>query len=275
MLVGITGPSGSGKNTALAYFERLQFERLDVSVSTDAIVSRWKENFVVIIPGTPEFELRKRPWFVHLNLDAPEEIRRSRGGLTKEGSKELKERLFNAKHAHITLINAFETTAELYEALDSLNVCDQERVRPSWDRYFMTIADLAAQRSNCMKRRVGCVLVHDHRIVATGYNGTPRGIRNCNDGGCARCNSASKGGSLLSTCLCLHAEENALLEIGRLRVANSILYCNTCPCLTCSIKIVQTGVCEVVYSQDYSMDQESARVLESGGVKLRKYRLGL
>lgn len=273
MLIGITGPSSSGKKTALKYFENLHFERLDARVGIDTVVSRWRENFVMIISGTPNSELRKRPWFLHLNIDAPEVIRCSRGKVMNEGPIELTDRLLNAKHAHITLVNAFKTTEEFHEALNQLNVTDEERIRPSWDRYFMTIADLAAQRSNCMKRRVGCVLVHDRRIVATGYNGTPRGIQNCNEGGCARCNSASKGGSLLSTCLCLHAEENAILEIGRLRVSNSILYCNTCPCLTCSIKIVQTGICEVVYSQDYSMDQESARVLESGGVKLRKYRI--
>lgn len=119
----------------------------------------------------------------------------------------------------------------------------------------MTLSSLAARRSNCMKRRVGCVLVRSKRVISTGYNGTPRGLENCNEGGCARCNSAADGGVGLNTCLCIHAEENALLEAGRERVGGgAILYCDTCPCLTCAIKIVQVGVVEVVYAEGYSMD---------------------
>lgn len=88
----------------------------------------------------------------------------------------------------------------------------------------MRLASLASLRSNCMKRRVGCVLVRERRVVATGYNGTPRGVRNCNEGGCGRCNGEGDGlgqgggevrqgmGVGLEECLCLHAEENALLE---------------------------------------------------------------
>lgn len=121
----------------------------------------------------------------------------------------------------------------------------------------MQLCSLAARRSNCMKRRVGCVLVREKRVISTGYNGTPRGLVNCNEGGCGRCNNAGGGGHGLDTCLCLHAEENALLEAGRERVGGgAILYCDTCPCLTCSIKIVQMGVVEVVYGAGYSMDTE-------------------
>jgi len=123
-----------------------------------------------------------------------------------------------------------------------------------------------------MKRRVGCVLTLNSRILSTGYNGTPRGLTNCNQGGCPRCNAASSGGSALSTCLCLHAEENALLEAGRERIREgAVLYCDTCPCLTCSVKIAQVGVKEVVYSQGYNMDEASRRVLKEAGVMLRQY----
>lgn len=78
----------------------------------------------------------------------------------------------------------------------------------------------------------------------------------------------------MSNCLCLHAEENALLEAGRERVGgDAVLYCNTCPCLLCSVKIVQCGVREVVYNQSYSMDEASAKVLREGGVVLRQFVL--
>jgi dCMP deaminase len=87
-----------------------------------------------------------------------------------------------------------------------------------------------------------------------------------------RCNNAAKGGASLSTCLCLHAEENALLEAGRDRIGeNAILYCNTCPCLTCSVKITQVGISEVVYNQGYLVDTQTAKIFAEGGVRLRQF----
>ncbi|KAK8056870.1 Deoxycytidylate deaminase [Apiospora rasikravindrae] len=175
--------------------------------------------------------------------------------------------------ATVRLLNTSSSLAHLYATLGKLDLTNPERLRPSWDNYFMSLASLAAQRSNCMKRAVGCVLVgRERRVISTGYNGTPRGIRNCGEGGCARCNAGMGSGAALATCLCLHAEENALLEAGRERIRDgSVLYCNTCPCLTCSIKIVQVGISEVVYSQGYSMDGETAEVFRSAGVKLRQF----
>jgi dCMP deaminase len=175
-------------------------------------------------------------------------------------------------HAHLSILNAHASTATYYQCLQTLDLPSPTRLRPTWDAYFMTLASLASHRSNCMKRRVGCVLVHNCRIISTGYNGTPRGLVNCNEGGCGRCNVASSGGSSLSTCLCLHAEENALLEAGRERIREgAVLYCDTCPCLTCSVKIAQVGVKEVVYSQTYNMDDASRRVLHEAGVELRQF----
>lgn len=161
----------------------------------------------------------------------------------------------------------------------------RKSIRPCWDTYFTSLANLASLRSNCMKRRVGAVLVtNDKRVLSTGYNGTPRGMINCNEGGCARCNGqnyfpnqltstnhVASCGVNLEECLCLHAEENALLEAGRDRISNSTLYCNTCPCLRCSIKIVQCGVREVIYSQPYSMDQQAQRIFLEAGIKLRQF----
>lgn len=177
--------------------------------------------------------------------------------------------------AAIRLLNTSADLAHLYATLGKLDLTDPDRLRPSWDSYFMQLASLAAQRCNCMKRAVGCVLVDGARrsVISTGYNGTPRHLRNCGDGGCPRCNSGdSASGVGLGTCLCLHAEENALLEAGRERIRqDSVLYCNTCPCLTCSIKIVQVGIGEVVYNQGYSMDTETAEVFRAAGVRLRQF----
>ena len=175
--------------------------------------------------------------------------------------------------ATVRLLNTSNSLAHLYATLGTLDLLNPDRLRPSWDSYFMALASLAAQRSNCMKRRVGCVVVRDKRVVSTGYNGTPRGLRNCGEGGCGRCNEGQGSGHGLATCLCIHAEENALLEAGRerLRDGAAVLYCDTCPCLTCSIKIVQVGVSEVVYGQGYSMDGDTAAVFREAGVKLRQF----
>lgn len=174
--------------------------------------------------------------------------------------------------AALHIINSYLSLDDFHKHLGDLDIVNPDRIRPSWDAYFMQLASLASLRSNCMKRRVGCVLVRNKRVISTGYNGTPRGLRNCNEGGCARCNMASAGGVALGTCLCLHAEENALLESGRERVGDqATLYCNTCPCLTCSVKITQIGVKEVVYNQAYSMDQQSAKIMEEAGVLLRQF----
>lgn len=168
-----------------------------------------------------------------------------------------------ASRAQVKLLNSTSSIPKLWAALDALNLPDESRIRPTWDQYFMTLASLAARRSNCMRRQVGCVLVRNKRVMATGYNGTPRNVSNCNEGGCPRCNGGGIGGADLSTCLCIHAEENALLEAGRERIGDGgVLYCNTCPCLTCTIKIVQVGITEVVYSQSYYMDAEAAKIFK-------------
>lgn len=175
--------------------------------------------------------------------------------------------------APVRLLNTSTSLAHLYVNLGKLDLLSTERLRPGWDNYFMTLASLAARRSNCMKRRVGCVVVsHNRRVISTGYNGTPRGIRNCGEGGCPRCNQGLGSGHGLATCLCIHAEENALLEAGRDRLREgAVLYCDTCPCLTCSIKIAQVGISEVVYAQGYSMDTDTAAVFREAGVRLRQF----
>lgn len=240
--------------------------------------------------------LNKRPFFILISVDAPLTVRwqRYQRRLNKQqetnhqDSITLEEFVSQSDHhlydaatgvlplmsrAAIRLLNTSSNLAHFYATLGKLDLTNPDRLRPSWDSYFMSLASLAAHRCNCMKRAVGCVLVDSkHHVISTGYNGTPRHLLNCGEGGCPRCNSGESSGVSLSTCLCLHAEENALLEAGRERIRDgSILYCNTCPCLTCSIKIVQVGISEVVYSQGYSMDTETAQVFRNAGIKLRQF----
>lgn len=178
------------------------------------------------------------------------------------------------QNAALTITNPYASISTLHTHLATLSLASPHRLRPSWDTYFLSLCTLASLRSNCMKRRVGAVLVRSNRVLSTGYNGTPRGLTNCNEGGCPRCNAAVAGGTALDECLCLHAEENALLECGRERggAEGTVLYCNTCPCLRCAVKIVQTGVREVVYQLAYSMDDRSRTIFREAGVTFRQYQ---
>lgn len=328
MLIGISGTVGAGKTEVARYLTFQGFELISLTVPTletngsaknvleasphqevlepkhsfhaidelvDFVTAHFRDNYVLC--DVERFDvlepLQKRPFFLHVSIDAPIRMRHKRSQY-KSGQAEMllmefvdhcDHQLYTNPHplaqimnaAHIKIINTSASVKDLYVQLSELQLLDRARLRPTWDSYFMRLADLAALRSNCMKRRVGCVVVRGNRVIATGYNGTPRHLTNCNEGGCPRCNMGHGSGAGLSTCLCLHAEENALLEAGRDRIAGtnpderSVLYCNTCPCLTCSIKIVQSGIKEVVYAQSYSMDDSSHRVMSEARIVLRQY----
>ena len=144
--------------------------------------------------------------------------------------------------------------------------------RPGWDEYFMNIAHVAAERSSCCRRQVAAVIVKDKRVISTGYNGTPRGVRNCDAGGCPRCNSTVKSGHGLSECLCCHAEENAIVQAAchGISVDGSTLYTTYSPCLLCAKMIINAGIEQVIYHARYSIDDVSSSILEEAGVSLRQ-----
>jgi dCMP deaminase len=143
--------------------------------------------------------------------------------------------------------------------------------RPTWDQYFMDIAAVIASRSNCMKRQVGAVIVRDKRIVSTGYNGTPRGVRNCNEGGCKRCNSFAESGTKLDECICSHAEENAIVQAAYhgISIRGGTLYTTYSPCLNCTKMILNANLEEVVYQDAYPMSGEPIRLLDEAGIRVR------
>ena len=147
----------------------------------------------------------------------------------------------------------------------------EKHVRPSWDRYFMDIAHVAASRSNCSRRQVAAVVVRDKQIISTGYNGTPRGIKNCSEGGCPRCNSDVPSGEGLGQCLCSHAEENAIVQAAYngIMLKGATLYTTFSPCLLCAKMIINAGIVEVVYHQHYTIDDVSMKLLHDAGVNVR------
>ncbi|KAI8866361.1 hypothetical protein GQ42DRAFT_128312 [Ramicandelaber brevisporus] len=307
MFIAIAGTVCSGRETLVDYlvstqrFRRLYLRPRDGNVvferyeeMLDYVTLRWRRRFVTSdlqdLNSLKAF--RKRPFFVLLTVDAPLMMRFERYMSSKRSppssmapSASPHSPAINSSTepaninklllaADLVVFNPYADLLSFHRHLDQLDISNPERLRPSWDTYFMLLSELAAHRSNCMKRRVGCILVRNHQIIATGYNGTPKGLRNCNEGGCPRCNAAAPCGTSLDHCLCLHAEENALLEAGRSRLGdlgNCVLYCNTCPCLGCAKKIVQVGISEVVYSQSYGMDHLSARMFREAGVILRQH----
>ena len=168
------------------------------------------------------------------------------------------------------------TVAELHAQVQALLERSLFFERPSWDEYFMAIARVVASRSNCVKRKVAAVITRDRRIISTGYNGTPRGTLNCNEGGCPRCNSFAEGGTRLDECLCSHGEENAITQAAYhgVLLKGGTIYTTFSPCLICTKMIINAGLTEVVYNADYPLGETSLNLLREAGVKVRKLSLG-
>lgn len=147
--------------------------------------------------------------------------------------------------------------------------------RPSWDEYFLGIAQVAALRGNCIKRKIAAVIVKDNRVISTGYNGTPRGIKNCNEGGCPRCNELDESGKNLEECICVHAEENSIAQASYhgASIKDSTMYTTYSPCLRCTKLIINSGIIEVVYNQAYSIEKLPLQLLKDAGIKVRKVEL--
>jgi dCMP deaminase len=144
--------------------------------------------------------------------------------------------------------------------------------RPDWDTYFMDIAHVVKTRSSCSRRQVAAVIVKDRRVISTGYNGTPRGLPNCNEGGCSRCASDVPSGSALGDCICCHAEENAITQAAYhgIAVAGSSIYVTISPCLTCARMIINVGIREVIYEGDYTFTAQTKLMLDTAGVPCRR-----
>jgi len=143
--------------------------------------------------------------------------------------------------------------------------------RPDWDNYFMNIAAVASTRSNCSRRHVGAVIVRDHRIITTGYNGTPKGVRNCDEGGCPRCASNAPSGEKLGECICCHAEENAIVQAAYhgVSVNNASIYTTYSPCFLCAKMIINAGIKEVIYSELYTFDTLTRKLFDEAKILIR------
>ncbi len=157
------------------------------------------------------------------------------------------------------------------ENLEPLNEGDG---RPSWHEYFMSIARLVATRSTCLRRKVGAILVKDKRILCTGYNGAPAGLKHCLEIGCLREKLGIKSGQRHELCRALHAEQNVLIQAAYhgIAVSGSVLYCTNLPCSICTKMIINAGIKRIYYEEGYP-DDLSRKMLEEAQIELVKLSL--
>lgn len=143
--------------------------------------------------------------------------------------------------------------------------------RPTWDEYFMRIAELIKTRSTCLRRQVGAVIVKDKRILATGYNGAPSGLKHCIEIGCLREKMKIPSGERQELCRASHAEQNAIAHAAKhgITIDGATLYCWNYPCSACAKMIINAGIKEIVYRNDYP-DKLAKELLEKSGITIRK-----
>ena len=143
--------------------------------------------------------------------------------------------------------------------------------RPSWDEYFLEMAQLVSKRSTCLRRSVGAVLVRNKRILATGYNGAPSGLKHCIEIGCLRLKLNIPSGQRHELCRALHAEQNALIQssLHGISVKGATLYATTQPCVICAKMLINAGIVEIVITQGYP-DKLAMEFLKQAKIKIRK-----
>ena len=153
----------------------------------------------------------------------------------------------------------------------SVNKIEFIEQRPNWDEYFLGIAELVSRRSTCRRRSVGAVLVRDRRILATGYNGAPTGLRHCLDLGCLREQFNVPSGERHELCRGLHAEQNAIIQaaLHGVSVKGATLYCTNHPCVICAKMIINAGATKVIFQEGYR-DKLSEDMLQEAGVEVVK-----
>jgi len=138
--------------------------------------------------------------------------------------------------------------------------------RTDWQKYFFKFATLASERATCLRRKVGAVLVKDNMVIATGYNGPPRGVPHCSEvGGCTRATMNIPSGERHELCRGLHAEQNAIIQAARsgLNINGADLYCSYKPCSICTKMIINAGISKVFYYEDYNDPMAESLIKQS------------
>jgi dCMP deaminase len=143
--------------------------------------------------------------------------------------------------------------------------------RPSWDEYFMQIADTVASRATCDRGRSGCVIVRDRQILVTGYVGSPIGLPHCDQVGHQMKQVVHEDGKVTNHCVrTVHAEQNAICQAAKLGIAleGATLYCRMTPCRTCAMLIINCGITRVVCEKKYHAGTETEEMFKTAGLTL-------
>lgn len=146
-----------------------------------------------------------------------------------------------------------------------------DRDRPSWTKYFMDITELIAKRSTCLRRAVGAIIVKNRRLLSSGYNGAPSGIRHCSEAGCLRERLKVPSGKQHELCRGIHAEQNAIIQAAYhgVSIKGAILFCTNLPCSICAKMIINAGIQKVYYLSGYS-DKMSEEMFTEAGIEVVK-----
>ena len=138
--------------------------------------------------------------------------------------------------------------------------------RPDWDEYFLSLADLAASRSTCLRRRVGAILVSGRRVLATGYNGAPQGMPHCLEVGCLRDRQGIPSGQRHELCRGIHAEQNAILQAAQygIPIRAATMYCTNQPCTICTKLMLNLDINRLVIRAAYPDELALILLAEAG-----------
>jgi len=141
--------------------------------------------------------------------------------------------------------------------------------RPDWHTYFMKMAYLVSERSTCLRRQVGAVLVRNNQIISTGYNGAPKGVPHCSQTGCLREINSVPSGERHELCRGVHAEQNAIIQaaVNGVSIANAELYCTNQPCSICAKMIINSEIKTIIVSEIYE-DKLATTLLEEASVNV-------
>jgi len=279
----ITTANGLRSSEGAGVLAERIYEKLDAEVH--AVVDSIRNPFEVE-------SLRRRNDFYLLSIEANPKVRfermksREREGdpTTYEGFLELEAREAQSPDPTTQQLNRTGEMADAVVGNDGsvdelrdevrqvIQALAANTKRPDWDEYFMNIAKAVSLRGNCIKRKIAAVIVRDRRIVSTGYNGTPRGITNCNEGGCPRCNHFGVSGANLDECICSHAEENSIVQAAYhgVSIKGATIYTTYSPCLMCTKMIINSGISEVVYNREYTISEVPLRLLGEAGIIVRQ-----
>jgi dCMP deaminase len=143
--------------------------------------------------------------------------------------------------------------------------------RPSWDEYFMEVANTVAKRATCDRGRSGCVIARDRQILVTGYVGSPMGFPHCDEVGHQFKKMMHEDGSVTQHCVrTVHAEQNAICQAAKLGIGlqGATLYCRMTPCRVCAMLIINCGIVRVVCERHYHAGDESVEMFKTAGVSL-------